>query len=60
RNDRRRAQERQGMSANLTPNVHATGHHKAVPAFQRLRLLLGDYASPCRSRPGIPGQPRPV
>ncbi|MGZ9038336.1 MAG: hypothetical protein ACXW12_14705, partial [Burkholderiales bacterium] len=60
RDDGGRAQERQRMSANLTANVHATGQHKAVPAFQRLRLLLGDYASPCRSRPGILGQPRPV
>jgi hypothetical protein len=37
------------MSANLDANVHATGQHKAVPVFQRLRPLLGDYPSPCLS-----------
>jgi hypothetical protein len=37
------------MSANLDANVHATGQHKAVPVFQRLRPLLADYPAPCLS-----------
>jgi len=37
------------MSANLTANVHATGRHKDVPLFQRLKPLLADYPSPCLS-----------
>ena len=28
------------MAANLKANVHATGSHKAVPAYQRLKPLL--------------------
>jgi hypothetical protein len=35
------------MSANLKANVHATGQHKDIPAFQRLKPLLGDFPSPC-------------
>ena len=37
------------MSANLKANVHATGQHKDLPAFQRLKPLLGDFPSPCLS-----------
>jgi hypothetical protein len=37
------------MSANLKANVHATGQHKAVPAYQRLKPLLGEHAAPCLS-----------
>jgi hypothetical protein len=37
------------MSANLDANVHATGQHKAVPAYQRLRPLLADRPGPCLS-----------
>jgi hypothetical protein len=37
------------MSANLDANVHATGQHKAVPVFQRLRPLLADHPAPCLS-----------
>ena len=37
------------MSANLNANVHATGQHKDLPAFQRLKPLLGDFPSPCLS-----------
>ncbi len=37
------------MSANLDANVHATGQHKAVPVFQRLRPLLAAYTPPCLS-----------
>jgi hypothetical protein len=37
------------MSANLDANVHATGKHKDIPAFQRLRPLLADYPAPCLS-----------
>jgi hypothetical protein len=37
------------MSANLDANVHATGQHKAVPMFRRLRPLLADYPAPCLS-----------
>jgi hypothetical protein len=36
-------------NANLTANVHATGQHKDVPVFQRLKPLLGDYPAPCLS-----------
>ena len=37
------------MTANLDANVHATGQHKAVPLFERLRPLLTDYSGPCLS-----------
>ena len=37
------------MSANLKANVHATGQHKDLPAFQRLKPLLGDFPAPCLS-----------
>src|SRR6476646_4374653 len=37
------------MSANLNANVHATGKHKDVPLFQRLKPLLADYPPPCMS-----------
>ena len=37
------------MSANLKANVHATGQHKDMPAFQRLKPLLGDFPGPCVS-----------
>lgn len=37
------------MSGNLDANVHATGQHKSVPMFQRLRPLLADYQAPCLS-----------
>jgi hypothetical protein len=37
------------MSANLTANVHATGQHKTVPVFQRLKPLLAEYPAPCLS-----------
>jgi hypothetical protein len=37
------------MSANLNANVHATGKHKDVPVFQRLKPLLADYPPPCLS-----------
>ncbi|MEN3355799.1 MAG: hypothetical protein V7640_3957 [Betaproteobacteria bacterium] len=36
-------------NANLKANVHATGQHKDVPVFQRLKPLLGDYPAPCLS-----------
>lgn len=37
------------MTANLKANVHATGKHKDVPAYQRLKPLLGDHPAPCLS-----------
>jgi hypothetical protein len=37
------------MSANLKANVHATGQHKDLPAFERLKPLLGDFPAPCLS-----------
>jgi hypothetical protein len=37
------------MSWNMNANVHATGSHKDMPAYQRLQPLLGDHASPCLS-----------
>lgn len=37
------------MSANLNANVHATGKHKHMPLFERLKPLLGDYPAPCLS-----------
>ena len=37
------------MTANLKANVHATGQHKDMPAYQRLRPLLGQHAAPCLS-----------
>ena len=37
------------MSGNLQANVHATGTHKDMPAFHRLRPLLADFPSPCLS-----------
>lgn len=35
------------MTANLKANVHATGRHKDMPAYQRLRPLLGEHPAPC-------------
>lgn len=37
------------MNPNLEANVHATGQHKAVPVFQRLKPLLAEYPAPCLS-----------
>jgi hypothetical protein len=37
------------MAANLKANVHATGSHKEVPAYQRLKPLLDALAAPCLS-----------
>ena len=37
------------MTANLKANVHATGQHKDVPAYQRLKPLLGEHSAPCLS-----------
>ncbi|MGZ5150715.1 MAG: baeRF3 domain-containing protein, partial [Burkholderiales bacterium] len=37
------------MSANLNANVHATGKHKDIPLFHRLKPLLADYPPPCLS-----------
>jgi hypothetical protein len=37
------------MSANVNANVHATGKHKDMPLFQRLKPLLADYRPPCLS-----------
>ncbi|HYC44320.1 MAG TPA: hypothetical protein VED01_02440 [Burkholderiales bacterium] len=37
------------MTTNLRANVHATGKHKDIPAYQRLRPLLGQHATPCLS-----------
>src|SRR5688572_1769376 len=37
------------MNANLKANIHATGQHKDMPAYQRLRPLLGEHAKPCLS-----------
>lgn len=37
------------MTANLKANVHATGQHKDIPAYQRLKPLLGDHPAPCLS-----------
>jgi Bacterial archaeo-eukaryotic release factor family 3 len=36
-------------TANVKANVHATGDHRDMPAFQRLKPLLADYSSPCLS-----------
>ena len=35
------------MSANLDANVHATGQHKSVPLYQRIKPLLGAFTAPC-------------
>ena len=37
------------MTANLKANVHATGKHKDMPAYQRLRPLLVAVPEPCLS-----------
>ena len=37
------------MTANLRANVHATGKHKDIPAYERLRALLGQRNGPCLS-----------
>jgi hypothetical protein len=37
------------MSWNMNANVHATGSHKDMPAYQRLQPLLGQRAGPCLS-----------
>src|SRR5688572_33327997 len=37
------------MNANLKANIHATGQHKDIPAYQRLRPLLGEHGAPCLS-----------
>ena len=36
-------------NANLKANVHATGQHKDMPVFQRLKPLLDDHPAPCLS-----------
>jgi hypothetical protein len=35
--------------ANVKANVHATGEHRDMPVFQRLKPLLGDHGKPCLS-----------
>jgi hypothetical protein len=36
-------------NANVKANVHATGEHRDMPVFQRLKPLLADYPTPCLS-----------
>jgi hypothetical protein len=37
------------MTANLKANIHATGKHRDIPAYQRLKPLLGEHPAPCLS-----------
>ncbi len=37
------------VTANVKANVHATGEHRDMAVFQRLKPLLGDHPSPCLS-----------
>jgi hypothetical protein len=37
------------MSWNMNANVHATGSHKDMPAYQRLQPLLRQHSNPCLS-----------
>lgn len=36
-------------TANVKANVHATGEHRDMAVFQRLKPLLADYPTPCLS-----------